>query len=73
MLAAHDRDLALLAALRAEREADDARERDDRLAEAQRWEDYLFTALDQLTARLPRSRAAGRDRQPTEQFRRESA
>lgn len=73
MLAAHDRDLALLTALRAEREAADARERADRLAEAERWEDYLFVALDQLTARLPRSRAAGQARQPIEQFRRESA
>jgi hypothetical protein len=73
MLAAHDRDLALLTALRAEREADDARERDDRLAEAQRWEDYLITALDQLTARLQRSRATGRDSQPAEPFRREVA
>jgi hypothetical protein len=73
MLAAHDHDLALLTTLRAEREADDARERDDRLAEAQRWEDYLLTALDQLTARLQRSRVAGRDRQPAEPFRREVA
>lgn len=73
MLAAHDRDLALLTALRAEREAEDARERAERLEEAQRWEDYLFTALDQLTARLQRSRALGRDRQPVEPFRREVA
>jgi hypothetical protein len=73
MLATHDRDLALLTALRAEREAEDTREREERLAEARRWEDYLFIALDQLTARLPRSRAADRDRQPAEQFRRESA
>ena len=73
MLAAHDRDLALLTALRAEREADQARDRAERLADARRWEEYLFTALDELTARLRRSRAIDRDRQPAEPFRREVA
>jgi hypothetical protein len=73
MLAAHDRDLALLTALRAEREDNDARERAERLEEARRWEEYLFTALDQLTARLRRPRASGRERQPADPFRREIA
>ena len=48
----HAQELALLSTLRAERAASDECAREQRLAEAQRWEEYLFTAFDQLTARL---------------------
>ena len=53
----HTQELALLSTLRAEREASDERAREQRLAEARRWEEYLFTTFDQLTARLPHPRA----------------
>ena len=53
MLTARDRDLALLATLRAEREAANERERALRLAEARRWEEYLFTALSTRDRRIP--------------------
>lgn len=61
-----DRDLALLTALRAEHAAAAERERAQRLAEARCWEEYLFTALDQLTARLHRAT-------PPAPYRREAA
>lgn len=74
MLTARDRDLALLATLRAERAAADEHARAERLAEARCWEEYLFTALDQLSARLHRARPVGQSRhQPTDDFRRNAA
>lgn len=74
MLTARDRDLALIATLRAERAAADQRDRCDRLAEAQRWEEYLLTALDQLTARFHRARqVVPVRRQHTAEIRRDAA
>ena len=71
----HTKESMLLATLRAERAANDERARELRLAEAQRWEEYLFTAFDQLTARLPHPRS-DRDQtrhQPTEPRQRKAA
>ena len=74
MLTAPDRDLALLAALRAEREVADERERTQRLSEARCWEEYLFTTFDQLTARLQRATPTTRTRRHTHApFRRDAA
>ena len=67
-------EMALLSTLRAERAANDECAREQRLAEAQRWEEYLFTAFDQLTARLPHPRTGDTTRQqPAEPFRRNAA
>lgn len=62
MIASQEQEIARLAALRAERAAGDAAARAERLAEARRWEDYLCTTFDQLTARLGRAPIADRRR-----------